>query len=150
MKNQTEKQQNLTAQTDVDPPAPSVIDPEALTLLQAENAELRATINLGSAREQITSELTKAGARSPSLLFDAAMSELQFADDGSLSNAAALVGSLRTKFPEQFGIDRPNASIDAGAGRVNAPSLTKESLAAMKPSEIANLDWADVRNVLSA
>jgi hypothetical protein len=34
-------------------------------------------------KEQIITALTAAGARSPSLLFDAAKSDLQFADDGN-------------------------------------------------------------------
>jgi hypothetical protein len=43
----------------------------------------------------------------------------------------------------------PVASIDAGAGGRSGPQLTKETLAKMKPSEIAELDWADVKRTLS-
>ena len=149
MINQTENSQQTDVSTEEGPRA-TAIDADAFGRLQLENTELRAAASLSAAREQITSELAKAGARSPALMFDAAKSDLQFADDGSVLNAAAMVGKLKAKFPEQFGVDRPNTSVDAGAGRINRPSLTKEALAAMKPSEIAKLDWADVRNVLSS
>ncbi len=127
----------------------SLPDGEAVQKLEVENAELKTAIRLSAAKDAIVSSLAKAGARSPVLMFDAAKGDLQFADDGSLANSAALVATLQAKFPEQFGSDRPGTSIDAGAGRISVPSLTKEALAAMKPSEIAKLDWADVRNVLS-
>ena len=52
------------------------------------------------------------------------------------------------KADDQF--RRPAASIDAGAGRTSPATLTKEALARMKPSEIAELDWSEVRRVLAA
>ncbi len=145
MKKETE---NTTQETPPDGEAMS--GAEAVQELEAENAELKTAIRLSAAKEMMVSSLAKAGARSPALMFDAAKGELQFAEDGSVANSAALVGNLKARFPEQFGAERPNTSIDAGAGRINSPSLTKEALAAMKPSEIAKLDWADVRNVLSS
>ncbi len=148
MKKQTE---NTTQNA---PPAggEETVTPEGviLTELQAENEQLKATIRLNAAHRQITGELAQAGARSPELLFDSVKGDLQFASDGNVENAAALVQRLRTAHPEQFGVERPAASIDAGAGMASAPRLTKEALAKMKPSEIAELDWADVRRVLAA
>jgi hypothetical protein len=44
----------------------------------------------------------------------------------------------------------PVASIDAGAGAASGPQLTKETLAKMKPAEIAELDWGDVKRVLAS
>ena len=85
--------------------------------LKAENEALRAEIRVADAREKITRSLSEAGARSPVLLFDAAVGDLQFDDDGGLVNAAAIVKELARKFPEQFGADIPTGSIDAGAGR---------------------------------
>ena len=117
--------------------------------LAAENAELKTAVRVAAAKEQITLSLAKAGARSPALLFDAAKGDLQFSGDGTLANSAAIVERLAREFPEQFGTERP-ASIDAGAGRVAAPALTKEALSRMSASEIAKLDWAEVRNVLAA
>lgn len=120
-----------------------------LEQLQTENEQLKATIRQTEAHRQITGELGKAGARSPDLLFDAVKADLQFDGEGNLQNAAALMQKLRTSFPEQFGYERPVESIDGGAGRGGAATLTKEALATMKPSEIAELDWAEVRRVLS-
>ena len=147
MKKQTEN----TTQTPPPAGGEETIVPEGvnLTELQAENEQLKATIRLGEAHRQITGELAKAGARSPELLFDSVKADLQFADDGTLENAAALVQKLRDAHPEQFGTQLPIASIDAGAGMNSAPQLTRDALAKMKPAEIAALDWADVRRVLA-
>ena len=138
---------------EVQPPATAggadPTDNTVLAQLQAENERLKATIRLAEAHRQITGELGRIGARSPELLFEAVKADLQFADDGKLQNAAALVGELKTLFPEQFGTHTP-AGIDAGAGREQPPALTRDALAKMKPAEIAALDWGDVRRVLAA
>lgn len=120
-----------------------------LTELQAENEHLKATIRNDAAHRQITGELARAGARSPELLFDSVKGELQFAEDGTLENAAAIVGKLKTSFPEQFGVDRP-ASIDAGSGQTAAPRLTRDALHRMSAAGIAELDWNEVRRVLAS
>jgi hypothetical protein len=116
--------------------------------LQAENEQLKTTIRLQQAHRQITGELAKAGARSPELLFDAVKGEVKFTDDGKVENPKGLIDSVAARFPEQFGFEQP-ASIDAGAGTGGGNTLTREALAKMKPAEIARLDWADVRRVLS-
>ena len=108
--------------------------------LAAENEQLKTTIRLSAAHRQITGELARAGARSPELLFDAVKDGLQFAADGTLQNAAAVIGKLKAGFPEQFGTEPYPTSIDAGAGAASVPQLTKEALAKMKPAEIAELD----------
>lgn len=124
-------------------------DPETqLTQLREENARLKGEMRLGTAHRLITEDLKMAGARSPELMFSAVKAELQFGDDGTLLNAAALVNRLRTAFPEQFG-SQPTISIDAGAGRQAAPRLTREALARMKPAEVASLDWDLVKDVLA-
>ena len=119
-----------------------------LSRLREENQQLRTTMRVTAARRQITDELAAAGARSPELLFDAVKGDLQFAEDGSLQNAAAITAMLRKRYPEQFGT-QALASIDAAAGVAQPPKLTKEALARMSPSEITALDWDDVRRVLS-
>lgn len=116
--------------------------------LAIENEQLKETLRIERAHRQITGELARNGARSPELLFDAVRGELQFDDDGAVANAAAIVGKLKASHPEQFGPPTP-PSIDAGAGRAVAPPLTREALAKMKPAEIAELDWNEVRRVLS-
>ena len=126
---------------------PQTPDIEALI---AENESLRRAARERDARDQISALLRSAGARSPELMFEAAKGDLQFADDGSLSNAEALIGQLRAKFPEQFGGFSPQPTIDGGSGsRQASATLTKETLARMKPADIARLNWADVRQVLS-
>ncbi|MGE3465543.1 MAG: hypothetical protein AB7J13_01305 [Pyrinomonadaceae bacterium] len=126
--------------------------PEGVTLtaLQAENADLKAAIRLRDARDLVTAELGRAGARSPELLFESVKGELQFGESGEVQDLAALVATLRKRFPEQFEQTRVNGSIDGGAGQTATPGLTRERLRRMKPSEIAELDWADVRRVLAS
>ena len=147
MKKQTE---NTTQNA---PPAggDETVTPEGVTLteLQAENEQLKATIRLSEAHRQITGELARAGARAPELLFNAMKADLQFAGDGAIENAAALIGKLKSVHPE-FGTQAPVPSIDAGAGITTAPQLTREALAKMKPAEIAELDWNDVKRVLAS
>lgn len=121
---------------------------DLVTQLKAENEQLKATIRDAEAHRQITGELGRVGARSPELLFEAVKSDLKFADDGSLTNAAAVVDRLRRDFPEQFGVVTPPASIDAGAGTAHIPRLSKDALAKMKPAEIAKLDWEEVKRTL--
>ena len=129
---------------DINPP-----DPEA-ERLRAENIELKIQIRMRDARERMTELLAAAEANSPDLLFASVKGDLQFADNGELENAAALVARLRARFPEQFG-RRPNtASIDAGAGTgAQRPFISAETLARMTPAQIQKLDWAEVRQVLS-
>jgi hypothetical protein len=122
---------------------------ELKTAGQAETDELRNSIRMRDARDELTAALTRAGARSPELLFGSAKESLQFDPEGKVSNAAALVEQLKRSFPEQFGVERL-ASIDGGAGRANDTGyLTKEKLAMMSAHDIAKLDWQEVRRVLS-
>ncbi len=118
-----------------------------LQRLSDENAKLRKTLGVERAKRLMTTELTAAGARSPELLFTSVVGEIEFDEHGEPANTATLVDSLRSRHPEQFGTLA--APIDAGAGAVAKPALTRESLRMMKPTEIAKLDWAAVREVLS-
>jgi len=117
--------------------------------LRAENEQLRQMMKIRDAKDEMTDALRAAGARSPGLLFAYAVDDLQFDEQGRVANSAALVEKLRGSFPEQFGRDAV-PRIDAGAGGgAQTNYLTKEILAKMKPAEIAKLDWAEVRRVLS-
>ena len=118
------------------------------TDLATENANLKAAIRLRDAQAAVTNELRNSAARSPELLWDVVAGQVEFDDEGRPANVAAVVAGLTAKFPEQFGTYIPQ-SIDGGAGQTATPRLTKEALRRMKPSEIAELDWADVRRVLS-
>jgi hypothetical protein len=133
-----------------DRPANDVPQAPDVDALIAENESLRQEVRERDARDEISELLRSAGARSPELMFEAAKSDLQFADDGRLANAEALIGRLRAKFPEQFGSFVPQPAIDGGAGTIPAAILTKEALSKMKPADIARLNWDDVREVLSA
>lgn len=126
--------------------------------LATENANLRAAIRLRDARDSVTEELKNSGARSPALLWDVVAGDVEFDDEGKPTNIAAVLAELKASFPEQFGPQTNSGqipgtyipqSIDGGAGQTATPRLTKEALRRMKPSEIAELDWADVRRVLA-
>ncbi len=130
-----------------------------LSDLRSENDSLKTALRLHNARDEIISSLTTERARSPQLLFEFSTSCLEFDDNGALKNAAALITDLKQRFPEQFVVEPPPPqqihpprsvpSINSGAGRTGARHpLTKEMLAAMKPREIAKLDWNDVKQVL--
>jgi hypothetical protein len=117
--------------------------------LRKENEKLRAEIRTTNARSALTAELTVAGARVPELLIATAEKEIQFDDENNPVNIAAVIAKLTQTYPAQFGPEK-HASIDAGAGRSNQNNfLTREALGKMKPQEIAQLDWDDVRQVLS-
>lgn len=146
----TEVAADDASQTDTSSAAPQET-PEGVTLtaLQTENADLKAAIRLRDARDAVTAELEKAGARSPELLWDALLDRLEFDGEGRPQNVAAIVAEFKVKYPEQFGT-HVSGSIDGGAGQTATPRLTREALRRMKPSEIAELDWAEVRRVLSS
>ncbi|HTH52271.1 MAG TPA: hypothetical protein VL501_10075 [Pyrinomonadaceae bacterium] len=122
-----------------------------LAELRAENERLKKQLAEQSAHSSLKDKLKQAGARTPKLLLDAAKDALKFTVAGELENAVEIVEALREKFPEQFGTHTPPSvpSIDAGAGRVSKPGLTREALAKMTPAQVAELDWNDVRRALS-
>jgi len=128
-----------------------------LAELQAENAALKKQLQEQAAHTSLKDKLKQAGARTPKLLLDAAKDALQFTVAGEIENAVEIIEALKEKFPEQFGVTN-NAlatapaipSIDAGAGRVAKPILTREALAKMTPAQIAELNWDDVRRVLAS
>jgi hypothetical protein len=121
-----------------------------LAQLQAENAALKKQLAEQAAHSSLKDKLKQAGARTPKLLLEAAKHALQFTAAGELENAVEIIEALKEKFPEQFGTHMSVPSIDAGAGRVTKPGLTREALAKMSPAEVAQLDWNDVRRVLAA
>ncbi len=116
--------------------------------LRTENETLKTAMKMRDAREQITQSLVKAGAVSPDLLFDSAKTSLQFDGDGKLINGTAILEHLKKTLPEQFRTEKPQGSIDGGAGRSGTAFLTKESLSRMTAAEIGKLDWQEVRRVL--
>ena len=131
------------------PPEHNQNDPEA-EVLRAENETLKRSIQTRDAREVVMATLKSIGAGSPELLFAAIKDELQFDDEGKVVNAAAIAQHLRKTYPDQFGIRRPTASIDGGAGTAaKTDHISAESLARMTPAQIQKLDWAEVRRVLS-
>ena len=130
-------------------PAPRSESNAETERLRAENDNLKMSLLMRDAREELVKALEKAGARSPLLLFDSAKGDLQFADDGQLINAAAILQHLKNAHPEQFGFEKPTGSVEGGAGNGVSNYLTKEALARMAPADIAKLDWSEVRNVLA-
>ena len=143
--NKTRKDESVTEASAAGTETEQGLTPEALAELQAENLRLKAAIRLREAHRQITAELTKSGARSPELLFDAVKGEMQLENEAF--DAVKTVERLKARFPEQFGADRPGP-IDGGAGRHEKPTLTRDALRRMSPAEIAMLDWDDVKRAL--
>lgn len=125
--------------------------PSELDALRTENASLRQTVRVAAAKQVITAALERLDAASPELLFASAKDNLQFDEAGIPTNVEALVASLRRKYPEQFGSEPFSAgTIDAGAGGSSPQRLTREALSRMTPTEIAGLDWNDVKRVLAS
>jgi hypothetical protein len=148
--NETSEQMVLPFDPPLDERPIATNEPSDVDVLRAQNVELQTRLRQREARNDVTTALRSAGARSPELLFEAARGGLQFSDDGSVENAEAVVAEMKRRFPEQFGTATP-LSIDGGAGRAGQPnSLTKDALAKMKPDEIARLDWATVKQALSS
>lgn len=124
-----------------------------LERLQKENEELKAGNQLRDAKDTVIAALTKAGSKSPELLWKAMKGDLEFDDKGGLKNLDTLVASSKTDFADQFGEPKPDSTIEGGAGQQEkgaAGTLTKEKLAAMTPKEINELDWKDVKAVMEA
>lgn len=119
-------------------------DDAELASLRSENERLRAEAGRLRNLETAKAVLSAAGAISPALLAESVAQ--QIADGGE--DIAAVVNSLRMRFPEQFNTNIPQP-IDAGAGRVAASPITKAALAKMTPAEIASLDWEAVKDVLA-
>jgi hypothetical protein len=118
--------------------------------LKAENESLKQMLRIRDARDELTGLLELKGARSPALLFAYAVDDLQFDGDGQLMNAAATVRKIEKAFPEQFESAVTIHSINGGAGTAaRPPALTKEALSAMKPKQIASLDWQEVKQIIS-
>lgn len=135
---------DVSTRTDVQPDSDSELE-----ALRTENDMLRNQIRIDKARSEMTRRLAAAGAWSPPLMFGAVRTELKFDDDGSLVNGAAIVDKLKRDYPESFAGAEQTGLIDGGAGRSRGTGLTKAALSKMSPAEIARLDWADVRRVLS-
>lgn len=129
---------------------PSAADVRSSEEVHAENQNLKQMILLRDAREELTAVLVERGARSPGLLFAYAVDDLQFDDENKLTNVSALVRKLERSFPEQFEQRSAVPSINGGAGVSNQPAaITRETLAKMRPAEIAALDWNEVKRVLA-
>jgi len=111
--------------------------------------ELEAGQRLTSAKETVTAALSKAGARSPELLWHAMKGDLEFDDKGGLKNLDALITNYKSDFADAFGIEKPDESINGGAEGVSTTKLTKEKLADMTPAEIKLLDWEEVKKVMA-
>ena len=153
MKTQTSTEPTTPTEPQPSPPPLPASPDDALSgqiaTLAAENAQLRAALDIGNARDTVVADLTAAGARSPRLLFDAVKGDIRIEADGSVAGRSEIVERLKAAFPEQFAAPPPT-SIDAGAGRTATAVLTRAALAKMTPAEIAALDWPAVKQALAA
>lgn len=118
--------------------------------IKAENADLKREIQMNKAEVSVLKELEKAGAKSPKLLFNVKKGELQFDDKGNLTNLADVIDELKADYADQFTVEKPDESIDAGAGTTKTPSgLTKELISKMSPAEI-NQRWDEIQKFLNS
>lgn len=118
--------------------------------LQREADELRQTIRLRDARDLLTSELAKIGAKSPQLLFAAIERQIEFDEANKVKNLTELIEQLKEGYPEQFTIaagSQPKPSVGAGQ-QGHRSTLTIEQLQRMRPDEIKHLPWEQVKQVL--
>ena len=143
------KEEVTTENTKNTEEAPEQLMLPGLEELAAENEKLKAEIRMRDAIYDVETRLANVGARSPGLLVERAKESFQFSDEGDLTNAEAVVEHLRRSWPEQFAPD-PQPSIDASAGRITRPTLTKEALARMTPAQIQRLDWNEVKSALAS
>lgn len=105
--------------------------------LKLENAELKRTIQMTKAETEATKALEKAGAKSPQLLFNVKKGELQFDDSDKITNLTEIIDDLKSEYPDQFGVEKPSQSIDAGAGTTTpGQPLTKAIIEKMSHKEI--------------
>lgn len=123
-----------------------------LERLRKENAELVLANRLRDARDEMIAALKAEGNRSPELAFAALKDSLAFDEKtGKLSNAKDLIESFKTTYPDQFGTEKPDTGIDAGAGQgQKGAKLTQAQLEKMTPQEIAQLPWEDVKAAMAA
>lgn len=121
-----------------------------LERIKKENEELREANRLRDAKDSVVEALTKAGARSPELIWKAVKGDLEFDDKGNLKNLDTLVTGVKTDYADQFGEAKPDGGIDGGKGSgVTGTKLTQEAIEKMTPAEI-NANWDEVQKVLSA
>lgn len=105
--------------------------------LKLENTELKRTIQMTKAETEVTKALEKAGAKAPLLLFNVKKGELQFDDSGKITNLTEIVDELKSEYSDQFGVEKPSQSIDAGAGTTTpGQPLTKALIEKMSHKEI--------------
>lgn len=117
----------------------------------AEIIDLKNTIRLRDAKDEVVAALTKEGAKGTDLMWKAIKGEIEFDDKtGKPTNLKDLIKDLKADYPDSFGEPKPTEGIDAGKGQdKNTGTLTKEKLAAMSPSEIQALDWEEVKKVMA-
>lgn len=118
----------------------------------AEIIDLKNTIRLRDAKDEVVAALTKEGAKGTDLMWKAIKGEIEFDEKtGKATNLKELIKDLKADYPDSFGEPKPTEGIDGGKGQdQNTGTLTKEKLAAMSPKEIQALDWEEVKKVMAA
>ena len=115
----------------------------------AELNDLKTQIRMRDAKDDVVAALEKAGTKATGLMWNAIKGDLEFDDKGKLTNLDSLVKDLQAEYPDQFGIPKPDASIDAAGKTTEGGALTKEKLAKMTPAEISKLPWEEVKKVMA-
>jgi len=156
----TEKPEKALTQADIDAAVSKAVDAakkkfeeekdlSELERLQKENKDLKDAQRLTTAKGEVIAALTAAGAKSPELLFAASQDQLKFDEAGKLINLADITTALKTSYADQFGTEKPDGSVDGGAGKETGGKLTVAMLEKMSPAEINALDWKEVSEVMA-
>lgn len=97
-------------------------------LLQKQLEEAKRENQMLKAEGDMVKALKEAGAKAPELLFKSVKSDLEFDDAGKLKNLSDLVEGLKKSYPDMFGIEKPNETIDGGKGSGEEPKGKPETL----------------------
>lgn len=81
---------------------------------KAETADLRAQLRERDARDSVAGAAEAAGAKSGQRVYKIVSADLEFDNDGKITNLKDVIATAKTDFPELFQ-NKPEESIDAGA-----------------------------------
>ncbi len=80
---------------------------------KAEMAELRNQIRERDARDAVRTEAARLNVKNPQMVYRLVKDELEFSDDGKVSNLKDVIDSAKLEFPEIFD-NKPTETIDGG------------------------------------
>lgn len=115
--------------------------------LTAEMADLRKQIAVRDARDAVKAEAAKLGVANPDLVYKLVAGELEYGDDGKVTNLADVLASAKAEFPDAFA-KQAVSGVDAGAGKDGEKTFTKEEISKMSVDEI-NKNWEAIQKAMA-